>query len=155
MPLSARTLPLIQRLGHAGLLPFVLLAAAAWLVAPDLLPFTALALCTYAALIVSFLGGIHWGLAFLRLARLDDQGRDPGEGIATHLYWGVLPSLLAWPGLLMAPHAGLVWQALALIACYLVDRRLYPQAGVASWLTLRFRLTAVAALSCLVAAGAL
>jgi hypothetical protein len=66
-----------------------------------------------------------------------------------------MPTLLAWPGVLMPPHAGLVWLALALIACYLADRRFYPTLGAAPWLTLRFRLTAVAALSCLLAAGAL
>ncbi len=40
-----------------------------------------------------------------------------------------------------------------LIACYLMDRRLYPLLGVADWLTLRFRLTLVASLSCFLAAA--
>jgi len=40
-----------------------------------------------------------------------------------------------------------------LIACYVVDRRVYPQLGAADWLTLRFRLTAVASLSCFLAAA--
>ena len=147
MPLSARTLPLIQRLGHAGLLPFVLLAAAVWLVTPDLLPFTALALCTYAALIVSFLGGIHWGIGWLQAGRRD--------GLGVHFLWGVMPSLLAWPGVLMPPYAGLVWLGLVLIVCYLVDRRLFVRASLTPWLTMRFRLTTVASLSCFLGAGAL
>lgn len=138
---------LINRLGHAGLIPFVLLAATVWLVDADLQPWAAIAMAAYAALIVSYLGGIHWGLAWkLASGPLDHQ--------RAHLLWGVVPSLLAWPGVLMPPHAGLVWLALALVLCYLVDRRLYPSAGVGQWLTLRFRLTAVASLSCLVAAGA-
>jgi hypothetical protein len=138
----------IQRLGHAGLIPFVLLAATVWLVEPELQPWAAIAMAGYAGLIVSFLGGIHWGLAFQR------QAQHMQALVRTHLVWGVLASLLAWPGMLMPAHAGLVWLALALIACYLVDRRLYLAAGVGRWLTLRFRLSAVAALSCLLAAGA-
>ena len=53
---------LARGLGVAGLLPFIAGAAAVWLVGPqDRLP--AAALLAYAALIASFLGGIHWGLA--------------------------------------------------------------------------------------------
>lgn len=144
--------PLIEKLGHAGLIPFVLLAAMVWLVDVDLQPWAAMAMAAYAALIVSYLGGIHWGLAW-KLA--EAPGNLPSGALRNHLLWGVTPSLLAWPGVLMPPHAGLVWLALALALCYLVDRRLYPAAGVDRWLTLRFRLTAVAALSCLIAAGAL
>jgi hypothetical protein len=40
-----------------------------------------------------------------------------------------------------------------LVACYLVDRRTYPLFGAAAWLTLRFRLTVVASLSCFVGAA--
>lgn len=143
--------PLIEKLGHAGLIPFVLLAATVWLVDADLQPWAAMAMAAYAALIVSYLGGIHWGLAW----KLTEAPSTPPHNLLrAHLLWGVAPTLLAWPGVLMPPHAGLVWLALALVLCYLVDRRLYPAAGVGQWLTLRFRLTAVATLSCLVAAGA-
>ena len=143
---------LIRRLGHAGLLPFVLLAATVWLVDVDLQPWAAMAMAAYAALIVSYLGGIHWGLAWSMSPMHDQPALDLHR---RHLLWGVTPSLLAWPGVLMPPHAGLVWLALALLLCYLVDRKLYPPAGAGQWLTLRFRLTTVATLSCLVAAGAL
>jgi hypothetical protein len=40
-----------------------------------------------------------------------------------------------------------------LVVCYLVDRRIYPAQGVSTWLTLRFRLTVVASLSCFVGAA--
>ncbi|OSZ64702.1 DUF3429 domain-containing protein [Hydrogenophaga sp. IBVHS2] len=138
---------LIDLLGYGGLLPFVGLALLLWLVTPDLAPWVAMALSAYAALIASFLGGIHWGVAWLRMER--------GQpGARTHLAWGVTPSLLAWPGVLMPAYAGLVWLAVVLVLCYLVDRRLYPAAGLSPWLALRFRLSAVAALSCLIGAGA-
>ena len=55
----------------------------------------------------------------------------------------------------MPPNAGLVIDGALFVACYAVDRRLYPAQGVARWLTLRFRLSAVAALCCFIgAAGA-
>jgi hypothetical protein len=38
--------------------------------------------------------------------------------------------------------------------CYLVDRRVYPAYGLSKWLTLRFRLTLVASMSCFMAAAA-
>ena len=130
------------RLGYAGLLPFVLGAALIWIVRADAQPYVAAALSAYAAVIVSFLGGIHWGLGFRA---------QPAE--ASRFVWGVLPSLIAWVGVVMPPYAGLVVLGVALIGCYLVDRRVYPRHGAAAWLTLRFRLTVVASLSCFVGAA--
>jgi hypothetical protein len=53
-------LPAVARhLGHAGLVPFAAGAALVWLVWPEAHPYTTLALSSYAAVIVSFLGGIH------------------------------------------------------------------------------------------------
>ena len=138
LPLSAR------RLGYAGLIPFVAGALLVWLVHVDVRQDVVFGLSAYAALIASFLGGIHWGLAFRH-----------EEPPAAWLGWGVVPSLVAWPALLMPPYAGLVLQGVLLAGCYLVDRVLYPQQGAARWLTLRFRLSAVASLCCFIgAAGA-
>jgi hypothetical protein len=134
--------PAALRLGHAGLLPFVLGAVLTWLVRPDAHPYVIAALSGYAAVIVSFLGGIHWGFAM----------RQPVPPTSLPL-WGVVPSLVAWVAVLMPPYAGLVVHGVMLVACYLVDRRVYPAQGAAAWLTLRFRLTAVAALSCFIGAA--
>ena len=131
-----------QRLGYAGLIPFVAGALLVWLVREDAHPYVTLALSAYAAVIVSFLGGIHWGLAFrhsvppLRL-----------------LGWGVAPSLVAWVAVIMPPSSGLVILGAALVGCYLVDRRIYLEQGVGHWLTLRFRLSAVAAFCCFIGAA--
>lgn len=134
---------LAVRLGHAGLVPFVLGALLAMLVRVDVLPYVVLSLSVYAGMIVSFLGGIHWGVL---MATNDATPR--------RLVWAVTPSLLGWVSVVMPPHAGLVIQALLLIVCYLVDRRLYPVFGLSKWLTLRFRLTLVASMSCFIAAAA-
>jgi hypothetical protein len=137
--------PWALRLGYAGLLPFVGGAGLVWLLGPSQQQaFVAQALSAYAALIIAFLGGIHWGHVM-----------KAGEGAVLPLAWGVLPALLAWPALLMPAHAALVLHGLLLMGCYAVDRRLYAQAGVQGWLTLRFRLSAVAALSCFIGAAGL
>jgi Protein of unknown function (DUF3429) len=130
------------RLGYAGLLPFVAGALLVHLVWPELHPATTLALLAYAGTIVSFLGGIHWGIA-MRAAKPD----------LPLLAWGVVPSLAAWVALVMPPSAGLVVLGAMLVLCYLVDRRVYTAHGLQRWLTLRFRLSAVAALSCFVGAA--
>jgi hypothetical protein len=143
---------LARTLGYAGLIPFVLLALLLWLVDEGLQIWVSIALAGYGALIVSFLGGIHWGLAW-------QAGHGPGgtgrHAQRKHFLWGVVPSLLAWPGLLMPAHAGLAWLGFLLILCYVVDRSLYRQAGLADWLTLRFHLSAVAALCCFIGAAAI
>ena len=129
-------------LGYGGLLPFVCGAIAVWVVGEDAGFYAAIALAAYAATIVSFLGGIHWGLAFRHDA--------PPTAL---LLWGVLPSLVAWVALLLHPALGLVALGAMLLLCLLVDRRIYRKEGVAHWLPLRQWLSAVAALSCLVGAA--
>jgi hypothetical protein len=131
---------LVDWLGYAGLIPFVGLALLLWLVSADLHPFVALSLAAYGAVIVSFLGGIHWGIG-LRY----EVTQTPGHTF--HLAWGVVPSLMAWVAMLMPAYAGLPLLGLAMVGCYLVDRKTWAGAGLSHWLPLRFRLTAVATLS--------
>ncbi len=135
----------VEQLGYAGLLPFVLLAALMWLIDAALLPFAAVALVGYAAVIASFLGGVHWGIGFMR-----------GEAAQrTQFVWGVAPSLMAWLALLLSADAALLLLGLIVVLCYLVDRKLYPQAGLAHWLPMRLRLTVVAAACCVLGAAAI
>ena len=142
VPVTNALPPIARRLGYGGLLPFVGGALLVWAVRENAHPYVTLALSGYAAVILSFLGGIHWGLA-LRQA-------EPPPRL---LVWGVVPSIVAWLAVMMPPSAGLVIHGAMLIACYAVDRRVYPAQGVAHWLTLRFRLSAVAALSCFIGAA--
>ena len=114
-----------------------------YLVTEDVLPLVSIALTAYAAVIASFLGGIHWGLAL----------RENSAQRTVHLIWGVIPSLLAWVAVVMPAYAGLPLLGLILLACYLVDRRTWPEAGLRHWMTLRFRLTLVSVLSCLLGAA--
>ena len=131
-------------LGIAGLIPFVAGAVFPWAVRdPSTAAQAGFALAAYAATIAAFLGGVHWGPA-LRAG-----------GVApVPLLWGVVPQLAGWLALLMPPSASLPACAAVLVACYVADRRLYPEAGLGAWLPMRLQLTIVAAASCLVGAAA-
>ena len=135
---------LIQRLGYGGVIPFVVLALLLWIVTPEAHPYVALALSGYAATITSFLGGIHWGIGL----------RHNAPQRTFHMVWGVVPSLVSWVAVIMPAYAGLPVFGLLLIACYLVDRKTWPEAGLREWMTMRFRLTVVSTLACLLGAGA-
>lgn len=141
---------LARRLGYAGLIPFVGGAVFVWLLAGriDHDPFVFLvnALTAYAALIVSFLGGLPWGLVM----RDADEAQ---EDVRKALWIGISYSLLAWVAMCMPPHAGLVVLGALLVACYVNDRKLYPLLGASGWLQLRFRLTVAASLSCFLSAA--
>jgi hypothetical protein len=137
----------VKLLAYAGLTPFMGLAVLLWLVDPDLHPFVALAMAGYGASIVSFLGGIHWGIGFRNVSRMHNAP-------LFNFGWGVVPSLLAWIAITMPPYAGLPLLAAILFLCYAVDRKTYPEAGIGEWLPMRWHLTVVAALSCLLGAAA-
>jgi predicted ABC-type exoprotein transport system permease subunit len=131
-----------RKLVWAALFPFVMSGALSLIVRAEALPFVTLALASYAGVVVSLLGGVHWGLAMRRADR--EAGR---------YAWGVIATLCAWVGVVMPAYAGLVVLGVLLVATYLVDRKVYPREGLAPWLTLRFRFTALAALSCFIAAA--
>lgn len=144
---------LARRLGYAGLIPFVGGTLFIWLllgrIDEEPFAFVVRALTGYAALILSFLGGMRWGLVMP-----SSQWHGPVPGYQRRALWtGIAFSLMAWVGLLMPPHAGLAWLGAWLIACYLADRKHYLELGAAGWLTLRFRLSTVASLCCFTAAA--
>jgi hypothetical protein len=142
LPASEGPSTLAWALGLAGLLPFLAGAALQWFTPPGWRMLAALALLTYGAVIVSFLGGIHWGLAMRA-----------GQAPSARLVWGVIPSLLGWLGILLDSPWGQAVLVLSLLVCYAVDRASYRALGLQAWLPLRAVLTTVASLS--VAVGGL
>ena len=128
-------------LGCSGLVPFVVGAAVVSLGPPVWQDAALRALIAYGAVIVSFLGGIHWGSP---TGAAHDGAR----------VWGVVPSLLAWPMLLLpSARFALIGLAVSLALCWLVDRARFPAMGLSALLPLRTLLSSVAILSCLVAAA--
>jgi hypothetical protein len=104
-------------LGGLGAIPFVTLAGAIPLLdgAPRL--FAVHALLAYGATILSFLGGVHWGLAIR-----GHSGPDTNT-LRGRLILSVIPSLAGWAALLVTGPAGLLILAIAIAGMLLVDLR--------------------------------
>lgn len=122
-----------QRLGLAGLIPFLLPALAA------LLGFysaaATLVFAHYSAIILSFLGGVHWGIAMSTSASSKRQ-----------LGWSMLPSVLAISALLLSWFiditATLALLALGHLFWLNYERRQFEQQPSADWyIELRRQLT--------------
>ncbi len=135
---TARTPPNpVAVLGYGGLLPFVFLSTFA-LIDHDHSALWSDALFAYGAIILSFVGALHWGFA-MNLPGLSDRQRSAA------FIWSVIPALLAWPALLIAPLPGASLLISGFIANYLRDRHLASQADLPAWyLPLRLRLSSVA-----------
>ena len=141
LPIDTKS-PVAKQLGYLALLPFIVGALLVWFVRADARGHVADALSAYAAVVIAFLGGIHWGFGFVHAA--------PEPRL---FVWGVVPALVAFVAVLMPPYAGLVIHGTMLVGCYLVDRNIYPVHGAGRWLVLRFRLSVVSSLSCFIGAA--
>lgn len=91
-------------LGVAGAVPFLALTPPFpyWLPLPEVLtanPIEAQAL--YGAVILAFLGGPHWGLAMVGIHAPPNHKIFNYASNSVRYVWSVVPSLLAWPALLM------------------------------------------------------
>jgi protein-L-isoaspartate O-methyltransferase len=137
-------------LGYGGLIPFILLAIAAglglgrnpeWPAAASLLAQDSRALLAYGAVILSFVGALHWGFA-MTLRDLPPRSRN------TAFLWSVVPALLAWVALVLPPAPAVALLILGFLAQYRRDVGLARLAALPAWyLPLRLRLTTVACVS--------
>ncbi len=135
-------------LGYAGLIPFVGLAAASLAAPAEPAAFAAKALLAYGATILSFLGGVHWGLAIAA------RERAPGA-FAMSLAIGVLPQLLGWAALLVSLPIGALMTASGLVALLAADAQAVRRGLAPGWFfTLRWPLSAAAATATAVSAAA-
>jgi hypothetical protein len=130
-------------LGYGGLIPFITLAPASLLDQHHGALWSD-ALVAYGAIILSFIGALHWGFA-MSLPGLAERQR------AACFTWSIVPALIAWPAVLFSPIVATPLLLIGFIAHYLQDRRLARQATLPGWyLPLRLRLSSVAVV-CLVA----
>lgn len=127
-------------LGYGGLLPFLALAPASLLDQHHGAAWSD-ALYAYGAIILSFIGALHWGLA-MSLPELTERQR------STRFVWSVVPALIAWPAVLLSPPLAAPLLVVGFVVHYLQDSRLARQASLPDWyLPLRLRLTTVAVFS--------
>lgn len=130
-------------LGYGGLTPFLALTPASLLDQHHGALWSD-ALYAYGAIILSFIGALHWGLAMSQ-PELSERQR------SAWFAWSVVPALIAWPAILFSPPLAAPLLVFGFIAHYLQDRRLTRQARLPDWyLPLRLRLSSVAVV-CLVA----
>ncbi|MCM5571387.1 DUF3429 domain-containing protein [Burkholderiaceae bacterium FT117] len=131
------------RLGLGGLAPFVALALASWLTGADLGSRLVAAQLGYGAVILSFIGALHWG-AVLAAPAVAPRAATIALG------WSVVPALVGWVALLVGPGWGLQLLTGAFVVALAVDWMLYRQYEFAGWfLGLRALLTAIVSVSLL------
>lgn len=142
-----RSLPLpALLLGLGGLTPFVAISVLAGMAGPEWQGKAMLALAAYAAVILAFLGGVHWGFALMSTA--------PDGVQRARFGLGVVPSLVGWAGLLVVfaglETAGIAIEAAGFVALTIVEGRAAGRGLVPpAYMAMRYVLSAVVAI-CLV-----
>jgi len=133
-------------LGAGGLIPFVVLAAMLWAL-PASYSTTALRwLLAYSAVILSFIGALHWGVALVH-PEMDARERGLLMG------WSVVPAIAAWIALLLPPFAGTLVMLVMFVVQLVADHKLVRHFPITPWyLHLRQRLTLVVVLCLTLAA---
>jgi hypothetical protein len=132
-------------LGYGGLIPFVILAAFTCL-DRERSAFWIGNLRAYGAVILSFIGALHWGFSMM----LTDV---PVAQRNAMLAWSVVPCLIAFVSLVANSIVGDMLLASTFLFHWLVDLRVGALTGLPAWyLPMRLRLSC-AAVVCLVTAA--
>lgn len=137
-PMSPNKVPdAALRLGYAGLLPFFAGAILTLPLAGACRPWGTIVLMGYGAIILSFMGGVHWGAAMMR----DDLTTQTlGKSVA--------PSLVALLAVIVGGAIGLVILALGFAGLLAWDEHETKIGHVPAWYpNLRRPLTALVVLS--------
>lgn len=148
-PIFRSGIPLFALLlGLGGLVPFVALAVAS-IADPVRAAIWVASVMSYGAIVLSFVGALHWAFA-MTASELTDRRR------RATFAWSVVPALIGWAAILVLPFWASV-TAIMLVAGfwmhYLQDRRLARLIEIPGWyLPLRLILTTVATISIVVCA---
>ena len=136
----ARNVLAARILGVAGLIPFYVLALLAW--RDDLCAVALAAVEEYAAVILAFLGAVHWGRA---LAGLDGRNH-----IGT-LAFGVIPALLGWLALLLPVEFSLPMLIAGLVLVWGTEQMMFFDALPDWYRRLRHLLTGASVFALMIA----
>jgi hypothetical protein len=127
-------------LGVSGLFPFVGLASMIGFGPDAWYHYSLMALAYYGAVILTFVGALHWGYALKRSALGGEAWLQYGFSVA--------PALMAWLSLLLPVWTALRLQAAGLLICYVFDRTMARNDSVPEWfMKLRAVLTVLGAAS--------
>lgn len=128
-------------LGTLGVLPFAALTVVVWVAAEAAASAALFAVVVYGAVILSFLGGAHWGLAS------GGMGDQPAAA-SRLLILSVVPSLVGWVAVLVPPPWPAALLAAAFVAVLPLDRWAMSMSLAPGW-WLRLRTALSAAVSVL------
>ncbi|EIW84873.1 hypothetical protein CONPUDRAFT_162195 [Coniophora puteana RWD-64-598 SS2] len=79
---------------------------------------------TYGAVLLSFLGSLHWGMEFAGLG---------GHKGYPRLLLGVAPAMIAWSTIALAPTTALLWQWLGFTGLWYADNRATSAGWTPKW----------------------
>ncbi len=125
-------------LGYAGVIPFLVLFVFLTREKPFFfdtpIPLS-MWLGIYAAVILSFLGAVSWGVALAK------QTQSTPQQTNQLLVYGVLPSLLAWFSLLLPINIALAVMAGLILLAYLADLKMLSPLISKQYMRLRLHLS--------------
>lgn len=120
-------------LGYAGLIPFVVFSVGCWVALP-LVSDASQILIAYAALILSFMGAVHWGVAMT----YDEENR------SKYFIASVIPVLAAWPALFAPETFAFIILIVGFILLIAYDWYVNKPQGLPDWyISMRNVLTVV------------
>ena len=131
-------------MGFGGLVPFVGCAVLMYSGNPGVSIVALFANAVYAAVILSFVGAIHWGLAMR-------EDRSPAWYV-----WSIMPALISWAAIiLLDTRISLLALAIGFTLSWSVDRQAHLRGLIPGWyMKMRHMLTAGATISLLATAFA-
>ena len=122
-------------LGYAGLIPFITFSVGCWIPLPYFSDAIQL-LITYAAIILSFMGAIYWGVAIANINVSTDQQS------STHFLVSIIFALTAWLSLLLPEVLALVILQVGFLFLIVYDLKVVKLQGLPNWyMRMRKRLT--------------
>ena len=127
-------------LGYTGLIPFVILSLALWFSSPGMVEQINQALLMYSAIILTFMGAVHWGVAMSTSEKPDNW----------QINVSVVPALIAWFASFAPVSINYTILYLTFASLCLIDSVSSKKGSVPDWYPkLRIPLTAVV-VACLI-----
>ena len=122
-----------KSLGYAGLIPFIVFSIGSWLPLPMITDATFL-LTAYAAMILSFMGAIHWGVAMV----------NTGDNNGKYFIASVIPALSAWLALIISQNYAIILLMIGFIGLIIYDWSVEKAQCLPDWyIPMRNKLTLV------------
>ncbi len=123
-------------LGYLGLIPFIVSSVLAWI--PELNQIALQSLTIYAAVIITFIGGVHWGQAM----QITTQTNEPY--IRNQFIFSIAPSLVAWFAVVFVQPYALLIMAGCFVLFWYIEKTIFNKTLHNWYARLRNHLTLVA-----------